>query len=174
MEIWRNVQQKTKGKVLDIDKIFKNRLNTIKNLKILFKFWNNDSRVLGVIPRGLRKVLDHEEPYPTTPHNLKSVLWFKSYSTFSNQCVLKPRRLDLGKKLKKNPLRNLLCNNYRDFVKKNYVTPYYGKRKKCRAKNEPFLVESITIKTMTCTTAPHKYFLPRWTTFNQFFSWILI
>ena len=45
--------------------------------------------------------LDLGEPYPTTPHDLKSVLWFNSYSNFSSKLVLKPRGVDLKKKIKK-------------------------------------------------------------------------
>ena len=35
-------------------------------------------------------VLGLDEPYPTSSHDLKSVVWFKSYSIFTTKLVIKP------------------------------------------------------------------------------------
>ena len=50
---------------------------------------------------SLGHVLGLGESYPTSPHDLKSVLSFKNYSIFSTKLVIKFQGMDLGKKLKK-------------------------------------------------------------------------
>ena len=53
---------------------------------------------MGDTPETKKKCLC--DPYPTLPHDLKMVLWFKSYSSFSTKLVLKPQWVDQGKKIK--------------------------------------------------------------------------
>ena len=69
------------------------------------------SRILGFTPGGypLDKVLALGEPYSTSPHDLKPILLFKSYSFF-NKSVLKPQGVDLGKD--KKSMGNF-CNLYK-------------------------------------------------------------
>ena len=49
----------------------------------------------------LRQNLNLGESYPASQLDRKSALWFKSYSIFSTKFVLKPRRVDIEKNLKK-------------------------------------------------------------------------
>ena len=62
-----------------------------------------DSMTLGVNPGGnpWDKVLCLGEPYQTSPHDLKSVFWFKSYSILSTKLVLKRYFLWIFEKIQK-------------------------------------------------------------------------
>ena len=60
----------------------------------------------------LRQIFGLGKPYPTSPHDLKLVLCFKSYSIFSTKLVLKARGVNLEKIKEKRLLEVIFIFNF--------------------------------------------------------------